>query len=95
MIALTFIVMERRIRPAFILGGFAAIVLLYPFAQFYREFVQISTQIRAVEVLSDPGRVIGLEGFGRKYLDIWRYIADGQASTGDHSAATDGSDDRV
>ncbi|NNL66146.1 MAG: hypothetical protein HKP30_07890 [Myxococcales bacterium] len=82
MIALSYIVMERRIRPAFIIGGFAVIVVLYPMAQFYREFVQVSTQVRSVEVLSDPARVMSLMSAFASQINVAEYIQTGIQSTG-------------
>ncbi|MDJ0849698.1 MAG: hypothetical protein QNK04_15105 [Myxococcota bacterium] len=58
MFVLAHLVVERRIRTTWVVAGFAAIVMLYPVAQFYRDVVQSSNRLVAVQVLANPGRLI-------------------------------------
>ncbi|MBW2362977.1 MAG: hypothetical protein JRG84_18920, partial [Deltaproteobacteria bacterium] len=49
MIAFTHIVLTRRVRRIWLIGGLAAIVILYPIAMFQRQIVQSGNRLNAVE----------------------------------------------
>lgn len=82
MIALTYIVMERKIRASWLIGGFLVIVFLYPAAQFYRENVQGALRRRSVDVLSEPGEAIGLVSGFVSGVDFGEYVKSGIQATG-------------
>jgi hypothetical protein len=81
MIALTHAMVTRRLRVSWLVGGLAAIVVLYPVAQFNREVVQRGFSMNAVQVLRDPGRAVGLLSAFLTAFHPWEYIEVGVAAT--------------
>jgi len=59
MVVLTWVILERRIRISWVLGGLLAVVLIYPTAQFWREDVLQSNTLTLGDVLLDPLPAIG------------------------------------
>lgn len=82
MVALPYLVVERRLRMSFLIGGLVLIILLYPVAQFYRVVVQQGATLGAVQVLSNPGRAFSqLAGFIASY-DLGEYLEVGLQASG-------------
>lgn len=82
MIALSWVVFERRLKLRWVFAGFAAIVLLYPVAQFYREVVLQGNQLHAVQILSDPGRAFSILSQFLAATLSWEYLQVGIQATG-------------
>lgn len=58
MVFATWMIYRRQIRGSWIVGGVAALILIYPVAQFWREDVLVSNTLGAVDVLRNPGPAI-------------------------------------
>lgn len=82
MVALTHIVVTRSIRLSWILGGLALIVVIYPVAQFYREFVQAGNRLSFVQVLKDPVGTLSLITAFLGTFHPWEYLRAGFEATG-------------
>jgi hypothetical protein len=82
MIALTWIINERRVRASWVLAGIAALVVLYPVAQFWRDDVLARNTLTAADVLRNPGpafeRTRGFLASGR----FTSYFEEGFQATG-------------
>jgi hypothetical protein len=82
MIVIGYILMERRIRRSWVIAGVATIVVLYPISEFYRDVILQGYSLRAVEILSDPGRAVGrISGFITG-ADPGEYMLAGLKATG-------------
>jgi len=70
MVVLTWVVLERRIRLRWMVGGVLALVLLYPVAQFWRHDILQANTLTIADVLTNPGPAIARTG---------RFVASGRA----------------
>lgn len=82
MVAFAHIVLTRRIRAFWIVGGIAVIILIYPLAVFYREVVAMGDNLNAVEVLKNPTRAFGLISVFMSQADPLEYVTAGLRATG-------------
>ncbi len=82
MIAFSHIVLTRRIRAFWVVGGLAVIILLYPIAVFFRQVVSMNNTLSAVEVLTNPTRTFGLLSAFTSQADLTDYLAVGLENTG-------------
>ena len=82
MVAFAHIVVTRRIRAFWIVGGILAIIVIYPIAVFYRNVVAMSNQLSAVEVLTNPARTFGLLSAFTAQTDPTEYLTSGLEATG-------------
>jgi hypothetical protein len=81
MVATAHIIVKRRLRLWWLLGFLAAITLLYPVSQVYRDYV-FGNHLSAVQVMSNPRYVFGLmqRFVGTTKLDD--YLGEGLRATG-------------
>ena len=82
MVAFAHIVVTRRIRAFWIVGGILAIIIIYPVATFYRDVVSMGQQLSAVEVLTNPARTFGLLSAFTSQADTTDYLTAGLKATG-------------
>jgi hypothetical protein len=82
MVALAFILVERRLRKSWVIGGFLLLVILYPTSQFYRHVVLQGNRLRAMDVLSNPGRTAGLLSQFFSQVEFGEYFKEGLLSAG-------------
>jgi hypothetical protein len=82
MVAIPYIVHDRRIRISWVVAGVAILVVLYPVAQFYREVVQRGYTLTAIEVLSDPGRALGALSAFTSAVEPLEWVTSGLQATG-------------
>ncbi len=82
MVAIPYIVHDRRIRTSWVVAGVATLVVLYPVAQFYREVVQRGYTLTSIEVLSNPGRALGAIAAFTSGVDPLEYLKVGFQATG-------------
>lgn len=82
MVAIAYLVVERRIRMFFLLGGLALIIILYPLSEFYREVVMQGYTLSAVEVLSHPQRVFSQLSSFLRSRDASEYLEFGLQASG-------------
>ena len=82
MVAIPYIVIDRRIRTSWIIAAVAMLVILYPVAQFYREVVQRGFTLSAVEVLSNPARALGTIAAFTSGIEPLEYVTAGFRATG-------------
>lgn len=80
-IALTHILVTRRVQMKWVAGGLLTIVLIYPMAQFYRDVVQRGFSMRAMEVLEDPGRAASLMSEYLGHFSLGMYLEEGAYAT--------------
>lgn len=82
MIALAYVVYERRIRKKWLVGGLAMLIVLYPFAQFYREIAQTTRTSGMRTFFQHPAAIMeSLSQFG-KSANLSDYLSTGLQSTG-------------
>lgn len=62
MVVLTWVIVDRRIKIRWILGGFLALLLLYPVAQFWRQEILQANTLTIGDVLRNPGPAIARTG---------------------------------
>jgi hypothetical protein len=80
MVATAHIIVTRRLRMWWIVGFLAAITLLYPLSQVYREYL-FGRRLSAVQVIASPHYVFGMM---RRFIDTTRfgdYLAQGLVAT--------------
>jgi len=82
MVAFAHIVVTRRIRAFWIVGGIVAIIIIYPISYFYRNVVAMGSNLSAVEVLTNPARAFGLLSAFTAQTDITDYLTSGLEATG-------------
>ncbi len=82
MVAFAHIVVTRRIRAFWIVGGIVAIIVIYPISYFYRNVVRMGSSLSAVEVLTNPARAFGLLSAFTTQTDITDYLTAGLEATG-------------
>jgi hypothetical protein len=82
MVAMAYILVERRIRISFVVGGVLMLIVLYPVSNFYREVVQRGLTIGAVEVLRNPGRAISQISRFVSSLEASEYLTSGAEAAG-------------
>ena len=80
-IVIAYIVVERRIRARWIVGGALALIALYPIAQFWREVSWTGT-LSLFQWMLDPGRVIRLLGSYLAATSFAEYFEGGLIATG-------------
>ena len=82
MVAFTHIVLTRRVRRIWLIGGLAAFVILYPIQMFQRQIVLAGRPFSAVELLSNPVRSFRLLSRFMASAEAGQYVAEGiQATT--------------
>ena len=57
-IAFAHILVKREIKARWVVAGLTGIVVLYPIAAFYREYVLVENQLGAMDALRYPGRTL-------------------------------------
>ena len=82
MIALAYIVYERRIRVSWLAAGLAALVVLYPLANAYRVVVNPLRGGRFASFVQSPGQALERLSEATQNVDFDSYVAQGLASTG-------------
>jgi len=80
-IAIAHIVIERRIRARWVVGGALALIALYPIAQFWREVSWTGT-LSLFQWMLDPARVIRLLGSYLAATSFAEYFEGGLIATG-------------
>ena len=83
MIALAYIVTERRLRTSWIVVSLAVMVVIFPISNFYRYAIHMDNRPTIGVFLQNPGRVINqLTQFGEGIHDWGDYFTSGIKSTG-------------
>jgi hypothetical protein len=82
MMALAYVVYERRLRVSWLAAGFAALIALYPIANLYRAVVNPLQGGRFAEFVQDPGRVISELSRATGQAETGSYLTAGLLSTG-------------
>jgi hypothetical protein len=81
MLGLTYVMVERRIRLSWLLAGFAAVVLVYPAAQFYRDVLTEGLTRGTAAMLRDPAGVLrAITDFASNY-GVRDWLVDGVGAT--------------
>jgi len=81
-VGLGYLVCVRRIQLRWIVAGALLLITLYPTAQFYRQFVLAGNTLNLADVVTNPGRVLGLMSAFAGSVDPGDYIRVGiEAST--------------
>jgi hypothetical protein len=82
MVALAYVVYERRIRLSWVGAAFAILIVLYPVSNFYRSVVQVDNERSVRQFVQNPGAVLQtLSGFG-KSVEFKTHILAGLQATG-------------
>jgi hypothetical protein len=81
MVALSYLVIERRVRILWIVLAVGAIAFFYPVSEFYRTVVMQGLTKSAVEVLQDPGTALGLVADYASEYDLGDYLTVGLVAT--------------
>lgn len=87
MIAMSYIVTTRRVALSWIAGGIVAISLIYPVAQFYREYVQRGNPLSFAQVLRDPSRALNSLSAFVTQVDASDYLFSGIRATSSRLSA--------
>ena len=77
MTALTWVVVERRIRLRWVAAGLLALILLYPVAQFWRQDILQENTLTIADVVSQPGAALSRTGDFLASGRVGDYFADG------------------
>ncbi len=81
MLGLAYVVVERRVRPSWLLAGFAAVVLFYPAAEFYRNVLTEGLRRGAADMVRDPAGVLrNIAEFAAGY-GVREWLVDGFSAT--------------
>lgn len=82
LVAMTWIVMQRRIRFRWIAAGLLALVMLYPVSQYWRDVVLVQNTRSAADILRNPGpalsRTLGFVSSAKSF----DYLGEGLERTG-------------
>jgi hypothetical protein len=82
MMALTWIVAERRLRALWLVLGLVALLLLYPAAQFYREVILVGNTKTLADVGRDPSPAVAALGDFVSGNKATEYFEEGLVATG-------------
>jgi len=82
MIALTWIITERRVRASWVLAGVISLVVLYPVAQFWRDDVLVRNTLTAADIMRNPGPAIERTAAFLSSGRAGDYLAEGLEATG-------------
>ncbi len=82
MVALTHVLVTRRIRARYLVGGLLLITLVYPLNQFYREVVTRGRMLGPVQILQDPNRAVALMSEFLSGVELDEYLQAGLQATG-------------
>ena len=82
MVALTHVLVTRRIRARYLVGGLLLITLLYPLSQFFREVVTMGQRLGPLQILQNPSRAIALMSEFLSGMTIGDYLTAGLQATG-------------
>jgi hypothetical protein len=82
MVALAYVVYERRIRVSWLAAGFATLIVLYPVSRFYRDVIQTDNRRSIVSFVQDPSRSLEALSSFRESVDVGRYVKEGLIATG-------------
>ena len=82
MVALTHVLVTRRIRARYVIGGLVAITLLYPLSQFFREVISLGRTLGPLAILQDPGRVLAQISEFLSGANFSEYVQAGLRATG-------------
>jgi len=80
MIAFSNIVVTRRLRGSWVVGGLLFMVLFYPVARAYREYMQLNSFTTA-QVLTSPGRAVNLISTFSSSTSLPEHLREGMLST--------------
>jgi hypothetical protein len=81
MVALSYIVYERRIRTSWLAAGVAALIVLYPVSEVYRAVVQTDNMRSILNFIRDPSRTFEAISIVREGADLESYVRTGIQST--------------
>ena len=82
MVALTHVLVTRRIRARYLVGGLLLITLVYPLNQFFREVVTRGRMLGPVQILQDPNRAVALMSEFLSDVELDEYLQAGLQATG-------------
>jgi hypothetical protein len=80
--AIAYIVVERRIRMRWVIGGLLAIVTLYPIASVYREFLYSGARLGFVDIITNPTRAVAVLSSFLGQVSLFDYLQRGIVATG-------------
>lgn len=82
MVAVSYILYERRIRKSWLLAGLLTLIVLYPFAQFYRELLDTTRVLGVKAFVQNPAAVVAALSDFAGSADLGKYISAGLEATG-------------